>query len=128
MCDGDVLTEPEHELGGFLQIVSNSNAIVKNVLILQTLILDWKIWNDAPLMVQELLWQALESLVRSSNRWASFNVLQFKRARVVDKLLLALQVVSSAAPFFYQSLDRVLTGYLFFTKFYSSEFDRKSWF
>ena len=94
MCDGVVFNEPDQAQGGFLQIAPNSTAIVKNVLVLQTLILDWKIWSDAPLMVQELLWQALHSLVRSDHRWVSFNILQFKRARVVDKLLFALQVTS----------------------------------
>ena len=93
MCDGVLLSEPNEVQGGFLEIIPNSSAIVKNVLILQTLILDWKIWSDAPLMVQELLWKALQSLVRSDHRWVSFNIQQFKRARVVDKLLSALQVI-----------------------------------
>ena len=93
MCDGVLLSEPNEAQGKFLQVVPNSSAIVKNVLVLQTLILDWKIWNDAPIMVQELLWHALQSLVRSDHRWVSLNILQFKRARVVDKILLALQVL-----------------------------------
>ena len=93
MCDGVIIGEPDEKEGGFMQIVPNSSAIVKNVLILQTVFLDWKIWSNAPLMVQELMWQALQSLVRSDHRWAALNILQFKRARVVDKILFALQVI-----------------------------------
>ena len=92
MCDGTILIEPEDKHGGFLEIKATSTAVVKNVLILQTLVIDWKIWSDAPLIVQETLWQALQSLVRSNHPWSAFNTLQFKRARVVEKLLFGLQV------------------------------------
>ena len=92
MCDGTILIEPEDKRGGFLEIKATSTAVVKNVLILQTLAIDWKIWSDAPLIVQETLWQALQSLVRSNHLWSAFNTLQFKRARVVEKILFGLQV------------------------------------
>eukprot|EP00795_Rhopilema_esculentum_P002843 gene2843-1077_t len=91
MCCGIVLSEPEDGQGGFLQVLPSTSAIVKNVLVLQKLLLDWNIWVDAPLMVQEVLWTSLKCLVRSDHPKVSFNIQQFKRARVVDQLLFGLQ-------------------------------------
>ena len=92
MCDGIVLSEPDDSQGGFLQVLPSTSAIVKNVLVLQKLLLDWNVWVDAPLMVQEVLWTSLKCLVRSDHPKVSFNIQQFKRARVVDQLLFGLQV------------------------------------
>ncbi len=92
MCDGEVFLEPQNSSGGFLRVLPSSAAVVKNISILQTIIMDWKLWDKAPLSVQELLWLALQSLVRRDHPYVAFNVLQFKRVRVVEQLLIGCQV------------------------------------
>ena len=78
-----------------MQILPSSSAIVKNACILQILVVDLKLWSKASLFVQEFLWQVLESLVRQNHPYAAFNVLQFKRARVVEQLLIGCQVIDT---------------------------------
>eukprot|EP00794_Sanderia_malayensis_P020579 gene20579-22605_t len=91
MCSGKVFLEPKHPHGGFLEILPSSTAVVKNISILQTILMDWKLWDKAPYSVQELLWRALQSLVRPSHPYLTFNVLQLKRARFVERLLIGCQ-------------------------------------
>ena len=91
MCDGVLLREtslPERPL----TVNVSSVAVVCNVMILQELILDWKIWGRAPPEVWETLLTALEVLVRSNHPHQEFNLLQFSKAQVVQRLLVGCQV------------------------------------
>ena len=92
ICDGNIFTDADATEDGFLQVNTVSSAIVKNVSMLQTLVLDWHLWDKTPLLLQETLWKALETLVRPCHPFHAFNVMQFQRGRVVEHLLMGCQV------------------------------------
>ena len=95
-CDGDLFaTSEESDELEYSTVVINQNtsAIVKNVCILQMLLKDWALIRKADFEVQEILWQALETLVRPNHPNVRFNITQFQRARVVENLLIGCQVI-----------------------------------
>lgn len=93
-CDGDLFLAADTDDYAAAVVNQNTNAIVKNVCILQMLLKDWVLIRKADFEVQEILWRALETLVRPNHPNVTFNVAQFQRARVVENLLIGCQVKS----------------------------------
>jgi hypothetical protein len=101
ICDGDLFltsggdgSDDNDDDDDFESVAINQNthAIVRNVCILQMLLKDWSLIRKADFDVQEILWQALETLVRPTHPHVKFNVVQFQRARIVENLLTGCQV------------------------------------
>ncbi|XP_053567057.1 lysosomal-trafficking regulator isoform X2 [Bombina bombina] len=70
-----------------------STSVIKDVRLLEHLLLEWKIWSKAETGVWETLLAALEVLIRANHPHQMFNIKQLLKARVVHHFLLACQVL-----------------------------------
>nr|XP_045006323.1 lysosomal-trafficking regulator isoform X2 [Jaculus jaculus] len=89
-CGEDVILTSEN---GDLKLDVESSAIIKDVKLLEELLLDWKIWNKAEQGVWETLLSALEVLIRAEHPQQQFNIQQLLKAQVVHRFLLTCQVL-----------------------------------
>ncbi|XP_068087878.1 lysosomal-trafficking regulator isoform X2 [Hyperolius riggenbachi] len=90
-CTGDYLLlidENEQHVLNF-----DSAAVIKDVRLLEHLLLDWKIWSKAEAGVWETLLTSLEILIRDNHPHKVFNIKQLLKASVVNHFLLACQIL-----------------------------------
>ncbi|XP_028902841.1 lysosomal-trafficking regulator isoform X2 [Ornithorhynchus anatinus] len=78
---------------GQFKLDANSSAVIRDVKLLEELLLDWKIWSKAAQGVWETLLAALEVLIRDNHHQQMFNIKQLLKARVVHHFLLTCQVL-----------------------------------
>ncbi|XP_072265185.1 lysosomal-trafficking regulator isoform X2 [Pyxicephalus adspersus] len=71
----------------------DSTAVIKDIQLLEHLLLDWKIWSKAEAGVWETLLTSLQILIRDNHPFKVFNIKQFLRARVVHHFLIACQIL-----------------------------------
>jgi hypothetical protein len=88
ICDGDIFvpSDDEHDTRNIIN--TKTTAIVKNVCLLQSVLMEWHLFSSSSFQVQETLWKVLEALVQPKHPYLAFNVMQFQRARVVEYLLM----------------------------------------
>ncbi|KAM5163021.1 lysosomal-trafficking regulator [Mantella aurantiaca] len=90
-CTGDWLVG-QNENGQF-NLKFDSTAVIKDIQLLEHLLLDWKIWSKAEDGVWEMLLTSLQILIRDNHPLKVFNIKQFLKARVVHHFLLACQIL-----------------------------------
>lgn len=90
-CTGDWLLNI-NENGQFI-LKFDSTAVIKDIQLLEHLLLDWKIWSKAEEGVWEMLLTSLQILIRDNHPLKVFNIKQFLKARVVHHFLLACQIL-----------------------------------
>lgn len=102
-CDGEVF-RATNLADKPIQLNIESNAVVRDIAIFKHFLLDWKVWDkapvesgikqeiNAPVGVWEMLLSTVEILVHSSHAHYEFNVLQFLKADLVQQLLIGCQV------------------------------------
>ncbi|CAI9714704.1 lysosomal-trafficking regulator-like isoform X2 [Octopus vulgaris] len=66
-------------------------AIVQNMSVIENLLLRWRIWTRGPSSVMELLFKALECLVRDDHPHQMFNIKQYQAGNFVQRVFLMYQ-------------------------------------
>ncbi|NXG68610.1 LYST regulator, partial [Baryphthengus martii] len=89
-CSDEILYINEN---GQFTLDTDSTAVIKDVQLLEKLLLDWKIWSKAKQGVWETLLAALEILIRANHHQQMFNIKQLLKAQVVHHFLLTCQVL-----------------------------------
>ncbi|XP_018413216.1 PREDICTED: lysosomal-trafficking regulator [Nanorana parkeri] len=90
-CTGDWLLNINEN--GQFNLKFDSTAVIKDIQLLEHLLLDWKIWSKAEAGVWETLLTSLQILIRDNHPLKVFNIKQFLKARVVHHFLLACQIL-----------------------------------
>ncbi|KAM9317348.1 lysosomal-trafficking regulator [Gastrophryne carolinensis] len=90
-CTGDWLLYLNEN--GQCNLNVDSTAVIKDIRLLEHLLLDWKIWSKAEAGVWESLLSALEVLIRDSHPYKIFNITQLLKASVVHHFLLTCQIL-----------------------------------
>ncbi|CAI9531593.1 unnamed protein product [Staurois parvus] len=90
-CTGDWLLSINEN--GQFTLKFDSTAVIKDIQLLEHLLLDWKIWSKAEEGVWEMLLTSLQILIRDNHPLKVFNIKQFLKARVVHHFLLACQIL-----------------------------------
>jgi len=62
------------------------------VTVIEQLILDWQIWERCPVSVTELLFSALDCLIREDHVYHTYNVKQYAAINFVNKIFKIYQV------------------------------------
>ncbi|XP_009864126.1 PREDICTED: lysosomal-trafficking regulator-like, partial [Apaloderma vittatum] len=89
-CSDEILYLNEN---GQFALDTDSTAVIKDVQLLEKLLLDWKIWSKAKQGVWETLLASLEILIRANHHQQMFNIKQLLKAQVVHHFLLTCQVL-----------------------------------
>ncbi|XP_067682841.1 lysosomal-trafficking regulator-like isoform X2 [Haliotis asinina] len=74
-----------------------SEAVVRDISILQQLLLSWRVWEKAAEGVVELLFQSLQTLIRPDHQHRDVNIKQFRAGGIMNKI-------------FYIYLERIQEG------------------
>ncbi|KAL5265653.1 hypothetical protein ACHWQZ_G006391 [Mnemiopsis leidyi] len=72
---------------GEIRTKSSSTAVVKNMHILKHILMDWKIWQSAPIRVWEICCECMETLVRPSHPNYCYNTQQFTSFKITKDIL-----------------------------------------
>eukprot|EP00116_Pleurobrachia_bachei_P006849 sb/3467111/ len=73
-------------------VQSSSTAVLKNVNILKHILLDWKIWQNAPLHVWEMCCEFMEIMVRPSHPNSAYNIQQMVTGKIPRDMLNYAQI------------------------------------
>ena len=90
-CDGDVF-RATNLVDDPIMLNIDSTAVVRNFDIFEHFLLNWKIWEKARRGVVEMLLATVEILVHSSHPHYKFNIEQFQKVQLVQRLLVGCQV------------------------------------
>ena len=77
---------------GKYKVSMNSHAIIKDTKLISQLLLAWRVWEKAEKGVWQLLFLALESLIRPDHQNQNFNVTQLQSVNLVENLLMICRV------------------------------------
>ena len=69
-----------------------SEAVVRDVTVIEQILMNWNIWEGSHKDIMELLFQALASLVREDHPYQKFNIKQFQVINLVNKIFRIYQV------------------------------------
>ena len=72
-------------------------ALVRDVHLVSTLLLAWRVWERGPVQVWHMAFRALELLVREGHPHQQFNARQLQNIGIVDRLLLICLVSTAHA-------------------------------
>lgn len=108
-----ILLEKAQGKTSFKLTPTYSEGVVANLPAFVNLILNRRIWKKAPFKVQEILFESLAKLV-TTHEYAAFNVLRFRSAKVMDKMIMMFQreehtLPLSLAPSFITILRYIMT-------------------
>lgn len=81
-----------HTFSADLTLKHKTDTVIKDVSVIEQLILDWQIWERCPLGVTELLFAGLECLVREGHLYQNYNVKQYTAINIVNKIFKIYQV------------------------------------
>ncbi|XP_048843336.1 lysosomal-trafficking regulator-like isoform X2 [Brienomyrus brachyistius] len=78
---------------GRFHLDRESTAVVQDLHLLSSLLLDWKVWSKAQAGVWAALLEAMEVLIHARHPQQMYNIQQLLKARVVQRILLTCQVL-----------------------------------
>lgn len=75
-----------------LMLKYKTDTVVRDATVIEQLILEWQIWERCDISVTELLFSALDSLIRDDHVYQSYNVKQYTAVHFVNKIFRIYQV------------------------------------
>jgi hypothetical protein len=103
---------------GILIIKRKNEAVVTKAMVIEELLLNWRIWEGAEEGVTDMLFRGLASLIREDHPYQAFNIKQFHSASVVDKIFCIYQVSKSVYRGLCHSGDKIFCIYQVITPVY----------
>ena len=83
------LTGPNKEMS----VRAKSDAIIRDISIIEQLVLQWQIWGDyGQVDIVGLLFSALANLVREDHPHQTFNIKQYQSINLINKVFKIYQV------------------------------------
>ncbi|XP_023692044.2 lysosomal-trafficking regulator isoform X2 [Paramormyrops kingsleyae] len=89
-CSRPILSQG---VDGRFHLDRESTAVVQDLHLLSSLLLDWKVWSKAQAGVWATLLQAMEVLIHARHPQQMYNIQQLLKARIVQRILLTCQLL-----------------------------------